>query len=76
MDGYNMNKQCLHKPHIKRVRHGWWQCSGPSIIGMLPSTLTANGFTKEEAYEVWYKEEQKARWSGAVLSSLREEYLK
>ena len=71
MDGYNMSK-----PHIKRIKHGWWQCSGASVIGLLPSTLTANGFTKEEAYERWYKEERKAKWSNMVLCSLREEYLK
>lgn len=42
------------KPHIKKNRHGWWECSGPSIVGLLPTTLTANGYTKEEAYERWY----------------------
>jgi len=71
-----MNKVSGNKPHIRKIRHGWWQCSGESVIGLLPSTLTANGFTKEEAYERWYKEERKARWSSVVLSSLREEYLK
>lgn len=64
------------KPHIKKNKHGWWECSGPSVVGLLPTILTANGFTKEEAYERWHKEEWKARWSSAVLSSLREEFLK
>lgn len=51
MDGHNMNK-----PHIKKNRHGWWECSGPSVVGLLPTILIANGFTKEEAYERWYWE--------------------
>ena len=45
-----------NKPHIKKNRHGWWECSGPSVVGLLPATLIANGFTKEESYERWYWE--------------------
>lgn len=50
------SKQCIDKPHIKKSKHGWWECSGTSIVGLLPTTLIANGHTKEEAYERWYGE--------------------
>lgn len=49
-------KHVDNKPHIRKIRDGWWECSGPSVVGLLPATLTANGLTKEEAYEMWYWE--------------------
>ena len=46
------SEQSLDKPHIKKNRQGWWECSGPSVVGLLPTILIANGFTKEEAYDL------------------------
>ncbi len=50
------SEQSLDKPHIKKNRQGWWECSGPSLVGLLHTTLTAFGFTKEDAYERWVGE--------------------
>ena len=51
-----MKSEQSNKPHIKKNKHGWWECSGSSVVGLLPAILTANGFTKEEAYERWVGE--------------------